>query len=76
LAGLKWRFSDQGTPSAGRILANSSGVATTDGAGVLSVTVKTTLSSGGIGWLEVTDSDGTTGQNPPALAFSGPVTVA
>jgi hypothetical protein len=41
----------------------------------LTLNVQTQLGSGGVGWLEITNSDGTTTQAPAAIAFSGPVQV-
>jgi hypothetical protein len=77
LTGLKWAFFDQVSP--GSFLAPTAKGTTesTDGSGVLSINVTgTALTSGQIGWLVVTDSDGTTTQSPAAKAFSGPVAVA
>lgn len=74
LAGLKWAFYDQITPSLMTIAADQGEAETTDGSGVLMIQVYTTLTPGSVGWLIVTDSDGTTGMLHKA--FSGPVEVA
>lgn len=49
--------------------------ATTNASGVFSVPVYTRLAPGAVGWLEVTESDGTTGQAPAPRLASGPVAV-
>ena len=73
---LKWAFWETATP--GTLLAPlaQGTTETTDGSGVLVVTVTTRLASGATGWLIVTDSDGTTTQSPAHKAFSGPVVVS
>jgi hypothetical protein len=76
LTSLKWAFFDQATPSSFDHPTDYGSTETTDGSGVLVITVHTTLSAGGIGWLTVTNSDGTTSQSPAHKAFSGPVVVA
>jgi hypothetical protein len=48
---------------------------TTDLNGLLSITITTTLAIGTIGWLIISNSDGTLTQNPPPRAFSGLVTL-
>lgn len=76
LSGLRWAFFDQATPDMfGAPTAKGSG-ATTNASGVLNVVlIGTALPAGGVGWLEVTDSDGTTTQSPAHKAFGGPVVV-
>jgi hypothetical protein len=74
LTGLKWAFFDQTTPDVFATPVSSGAVESTDGAGQIVVSVNTALPSGGVGWLIVTDSDGTTGM--VHKAFSGPVMVA
>lgn len=76
LTGLRWSFWEHPTPNAGSRPASQGGGKTTSGTGALSIAVTTRLAPGGIGWLVVTDSDGTTSQSPSAKVFSGPVTVA
>jgi hypothetical protein len=50
---------------------------TTNGSGSLVLDITgSALAPGATGWLIVTDSDGTTSQDPPGKAFSGPVVVA
>lgn len=74
LTGLKWAFYD--VPNPGRHeRPTSQGIGSTNGSGVLAGTVFTSLGSGGIGWLVVTDSDGTIPAGTGASGFSGPVTV-
>lgn len=76
LTGLKWSWWDQLTPNLGEYPTDKGTGETTDASGVLVITVKTNLAAAGVGWLVVTDSDGTTTQSPAAKAFSGPVAVA
>lgn len=76
LTGLKWAFWDQATPNLLLAPVVTGTGATTNASGVLSVSVPTTLAVAGVGWLLVTDSDGTTAQSPAAKAFSGPVVVS
>jgi hypothetical protein len=76
LSGLKWAFFDQARPDIFAAPTSQGAVETTDGSGQLVINVNTSLASGGIGWLDITDSDGTTTQSPAAKAFSGPVVVA
>lgn len=78
LSGLKWAFWDYATPAliVSNAAAPSAGgsAETTDGSGVLVVDVAASaLTNGQIGWLTVTDSDGTAAERN---AFAGPVTVA
>jgi lysophospholipase L1-like esterase len=70
LSGLKWRWSDSLTT-----LESTGTGATTNGAGVFSVTVNTNLPSGGIGYLEVSNTDGDPDQ-ATQIAFFGAVEVA
>ena len=78
LTGLRWAFYDTTDPSAwaaGPVDKGSS--ESTDGSGDLVVSLpNTTLTAGQVGWLIVTDSDGTVTQSPPCRSFCGPVTVA
>lgn len=76
LAGLKWAWFDSPQPQSFSAPTSKGAVEATDGSGVLSISVQSALASGGIGWLIVTNSDGTTSQSPAARAFSGPVAVA
>ncbi len=75
LTGLKWAFYDQATPAEAEYPVDKGTAESTDGSGVLAITVRTNLASGGVGWLVVTDSDGTTTQSPPHKRFAGPVQV-
>lgn len=74
LTGLKWAFYDQALPSLTTVAADQGVSETTDGSGVLTIPVYTTLAPGATGWLTVTDSDGTTSMLHKA--FSGPVVVS
>jgi lysophospholipase L1-like esterase len=76
LTGLRWSFWDEVTPDLMACPADSGTAETTDGSGVLTITVNTKLAASGVGWLVVTNSDGTTSQSPAHKAFSGPVTVS
>jgi lysophospholipase L1-like esterase len=76
LSGLKWAFFDQVRPDIFAAPTSQGAVATTDGSGQLVISVNTSLSSGSTGWLDITDSDGTTTQSPAAKAFSGPVVLS
>lgn len=73
LSGLKWAFFDSPQPQSFGAPASQGTGETTDGSGVLTLSVDTTLASGGVGWLEVTDSDGTTSMEHSG--FAGPVEV-
>lgn len=73
LSGLRWAFFDSPNMQSLAAPASQGTGETTDASGVLSVSVNTTLSSGGTGWLVVGDSDGTAGVQHSG--FSGPVTV-
>jgi len=77
LTGLKWAFFDQITPDL-FTAPSAKGVAeSTDGSGVLDVDVSTSsLAIGAVGWLTITNSDGTVSQSPPGKAFSGPVVIS
>jgi len=74
LTGIKWAWFDTATPDIFDHPSDSGAVETTDGSGVLSIPVWTALTSGQVGWLVVTDSDGTTAM--VHKAFSGPVEVS
>ena len=77
LTGLKWAFFDQATPDLFTAPSAKGAIETTNGSGVIVIPVPgTTLTPGQVGWLTVTDSNGTTTQSPAHKAFSGPVTVA
>jgi hypothetical protein len=73
LTGLRWAFFDSPQMQSFTAPASQGTGETTDASGVLSVSVNTTLSSGGTGWLMVGDSNGTAGVQHSG--FSGPVTV-
>lgn len=76
MTGLKWAFFDQTDVSA-LTVPSVLGTASTDADGLLDLTVTASaLAVGAVGWLIVTNSDGTTTQSPAAKAFSGPVVVS
>lgn len=77
LSSLKWAWFDQVTPDLFVAPTDKGAVESTDASGVLVLSLpNSALSIGAVGWLTITDSDGTTSQSPSAKAFSGPVTVA
>jgi hypothetical protein len=77
LAGMKWAIFSQTNPSAFTAPIAKGSVASTDGSGVLVISLAGLgVAPGSVVWLLVTDSDGTTTQTPAAKAFSGPVVVA
>lgn len=69
LSGINWRWSDV----RGTVIDSGTGE-TTNASGVLALSVHSALSIGGIGWLELDNSDGTT-INATYCAFAGPVAV-
>lgn len=73
LSGLKWAIYDQATPTALGAAADSGANLSTDSGGVFTLSVFSTKASGGIVWLIISNSDGTTTQSPAAMAFNGPV---
>lgn len=73
---LKWAFWETATPGVLLAPVAQGAAETTDGSGVLVISLATRLAPGAVGWLIVTDSDGTTTQSPAHKAFSGPVVVA
>lgn len=78
LTGLKWAFYDQVTPDLFTAAPVVKGAAeTTDGSGVFSASITgTTLRQGDVGYLIVTNSNGTTTQGAALKAFAAPVVVA
>lgn len=77
LSNLKWAWFDFATPNLFTAAPTDKGTTeSTDGSGVCTIDLpNTALTSGQIGWLIITDSDGTTTQNPYHRAFSGPVAI-
>jgi hypothetical protein len=78
LTGLKWAFYDQATPdlfTTAPVARGSTG--TTNGAGVFVASITgTVLRQGQIGYLIVTNSDGTVTQGAALKGFAGPVVVS
>lgn len=74
LTGLKWAWYDEATPDRHAVPADSGLAETTDGSGVLTISVRSTLTAGQTGWLIVTNSDGNPATNHSV--FAGPVTVS
>jgi hypothetical protein len=76
LTGLDWAFFDENKPSDLTTPVNQGTGESTDGSGVLTLSVPdSTLNNGGVGYLIVSDTDGTTTQSPSAKVFAGPVAV-
>jgi len=77
LTGLKWAFFDQVNPGSFAAPTAQGTSGSTNSSGVFTVTVTgTTLSVGQVGWLLISDSDGTVSQAPPGKAFSAPVIIS
>lgn len=73
---LKWAWFDSVTPDLFVAPVDQGTAESTDGSAVMVLELPhTTKTSGQIGWLIVTDSDGTVVQSPFHRAFSGPVAV-
>lgn len=76
LTGLSYAVFDEVTPGAFTQPVNAGSGLTTDASGVAKVPAwGTSKTTGGVVWLIVSNSDGSTSQAPPAKAFSGPVTL-
>lgn len=76
LSSLKWAWFDQVTPNLFAAPTDVGTAETTDANGVLTIPLpNTTKTAGQVGWLIVTNSDGTTNQNPAHKCFSGPCAV-
>jgi hypothetical protein len=76
LTGLKWAFFDQVTPDTFEAPVAQGSAGSTNSAGLLTVSITgTALLTGAVGWLDVTNSDGTIAGRSSSKAFSGPVTV-
>jgi hypothetical protein len=74
--GLLWAWFDEITPDLFVAPTDQGDAGATDGSGVLTLLIPNSVKTDGqIGWLIVTDSDGTTTQSPAHKAFSGPVAV-
>jgi alpha-beta hydrolase superfamily lysophospholipase len=76
LTGVKWAWWDQLTPNLSEWPTDRGSSGTTNGSGVMTLSVRSNLPVGGVGWLQVTNSDGTTTQSPVRLAAGGPVQVS
>lgn len=76
LTGLKWYWFDQSPPSNLNTPTAQGTAGTTDAGGIFTVLVPSDLTVGRVGWLIITNSDGTTTQSPAHKAFSGPVAVS
>ena len=76
LTALKWAWFDQVTPNLFAAPTDQGNAETTDASGVLVLSLpNSALAFGGVGFLIITDSDGTPSQSPAAKAFAGPVSV-
>lgn len=77
LTDLKWAFFDQPTPNLFTAPSQVGSTGTTDATGKFVVALtNTSLSVGGTGWLSISNSDGTSGQNPASKGFGAPVVVS
>ena len=78
LTGLKWAWFDVVTPNLMTAAPTARGAAgTTDGSGVFTATITGTARRlGDVGYLIVTNSDGTTTQGAALRAFAGPATAS
>jgi hypothetical protein len=77
LTNLKWAWFDQVTPNLFVAPTDKGSSGSTDANGLFSVTlVNTSLSFGGVGWLSITDSDGTTTQSPVRKIAAGPLAIS
>lgn len=77
LTNLKWAFFDQATPNLFVAPTQVGVTGTTDATGKFIVALtNTSLTVGGVGWLSISNSDGTTTQNPAAKGFGAPVVVS
>lgn len=77
LTNLKWAFFDQATPNLFTAPSQVGTTGTTDATGKFIVALtNTSLSIGGIGWLSISNSDGTMIQNPIAKGFGAPVVLS
>lgn len=76
LSSLKWAWFDSVNPGSFSAPTDKGTAETTDGSGNLVISLPNSLlANGEIGWLIVSDSDGTVDQSPPGKSFSGPVAV-
>ncbi len=75
LTGLSWVVSEVSPTGALLTIGQGSG-AVTNGSGVFTVTFSGRPDAGAVLRVSITNSDGTTTQNPPAKAFTGPITVS
>jgi hypothetical protein len=76
LSGLIWAWWDDPIVNTQVAPVVTGTGATTDASGVFEVTLTgTALTAGGVGWVEITDSDGTVSQSPIGKVAAGPVTV-
>lgn len=77
LTGLKWAYWDQATPDLFVAPIVKGVTESTDASGLLVLDITgSDLTAGSVGWVTVTNSDGTTTQSPAHKAFSGPVVTA
>jgi hypothetical protein len=77
LTNLKWAWFDQVTPDLLIAPTDQAATGTTDASGVFTVQLpNSTLTAGQLGYLLVSDTDGTEVEAPPQKAFAGPAVVA
>jgi hypothetical protein len=75
LTGIKWSIFDQVTPDAQAVAVDQGVGATTNGSGVITLSVFSTKAAGANVWLTLSNSDGTVGQSG-MLAFAGPAVLS
>lgn len=73
LSSIKWAWWDQADLHTLLAPTCTGNAETTDSSGELTIPIISALPSGDVGWLVITDSDGTVTQSPAHRAFSGPV---
>ena len=77
LRGLRWAWFDTPRPGEMEAPTDQGVVGETDASGILRVSLpNSSLSAGEVGYLVVTDSDGTPSQSPSHKAFSAPLAVS
>ena len=73
---LTWEWFDDPVPGTPGLLTDKGSGASTNGAGVLALTVRSNLQPGQIGRLCISNSDGTTTQSPTRIGVDGPLAVS
>ena len=78
LTGLAWAWWDSPNVASQVAPTVKGSGATTNSSGVFSITMLTgsALTAGQIGWIEITNSDGTVSQSPVGKVAAGPIQVS